>query len=95
MQKKLAGFTVEERDSFTQFLDKNELIDTYRSRHPDEKDCYSFWSFMKNARAKGIGWRLDYFITSSKVNALISHSYMRKHVQGSEYVLYQSVSRLG
>jgi len=40
---------------------------------------------MKNARAKGIGWRLDYFITSSKVNALISHSYMRKHVQGSDH----------
>jgi exodeoxyribonuclease III len=83
--KRTAGFTEQERASFTKFCDDNGLIDTYRTRHPDEKDCYSFWSHMRQARSKNIGWRLDYFIVSPSLDASISHSYIRKHVLGSDH----------
>lgn len=53
--KKNAGFTQEERNSFTQLLSKG-FVDTYRHLYPDRKNSYTFWTYMANARAKNVGW---------------------------------------
>lgn len=53
--KKTAGFTTEERNGMTEFLAEG-FVDTYRKLYPDETDVYTFWSYMRNARAKNIGW---------------------------------------
>lgn len=52
---KNAGFTREERDGMTDFL-KAGFEDTFRKLYPNEKDAYTFWSYMMNARSKNIGW---------------------------------------
>ena len=58
--EKTAGFTKEERESFTHFLEKG-WIDSYRRFYPTEVK-YSWWSMRTGGRAKNIGWRLDYFL---------------------------------
>uniref|UniRef100_A0A7S4I9H6 Uracil-DNA glycosylase n=1 Tax=Vannella robusta TaxID=1487602 RepID=A0A7S4I9H6_9EUKA len=63
--KKNAGFTVEERESFGKFLDSG-FVDLYRHHFPEEKNCYTYWSYFRAARSKNIGWRLDYFIVSQR-----------------------------
>lgn len=53
--KKNAGFTMEERNSFTDLL-KGGFVDSFRHKYPKAKDTYTFWSYMSNARKKNIGW---------------------------------------
>jgi len=78
------GFTVQERASFSKLLSSG-FVDTFRHFHPDERDCYSFWTFRHAARAKNIGWRLDYFITSARLISAVTQAYHRKHVLGSDH----------
>eukprot|EP01111_Echinosteliopsis_oligospora_P017732 TRINITY_DN779_c0_g1_i1.p1 TRINITY_DN779_c0_g1~~TRINITY_DN779_c0_g1_i1.p1 ORF type:complete len:359 (+),score=103.79 TRINITY_DN779_c0_g1_i1:68-1144(+) len=81
--KRTAGFTDEERESFTKIL-SNGLVDTYRHFNPDKK-TFSFWSYMGGNRAKNVGWRLDYFIVSQKILPNVKESIMRSAVQGSDH----------
>lgn len=53
--KRTAGFTQEERDGFTKLLDDG-FVDSFRELYPDKKNVYSFWTYMRNARAKNVGW---------------------------------------
>eukprot|EP00126_Sphaerothecum_destruens_P011575 Sdes_comp20935_c0_seq3m18387 len=60
---KNAGFTIEERNGFTELLSKG-FVDTFRHFYPDAVDQYTFWSARQNSRAKNNGWyfffRLDF-----------------------------------
>ncbi|XP_076251401.1 recombination repair protein 1 isoform X2 [Rhynchophorus ferrugineus] len=82
--KKNAGFTQEERDGMTDFL-SDGYIDSLRELYPDQEEIYTFWSYMSNARAKNIGWRLDYFIYSERIKDLICDSVVRSEVYGSDH----------
>lgn len=62
-----SGMTDQERDSFKKLLSHNGLVDTFRHANPDVK-AFSWWSYMANARAKDLGWRIDYILASE--NAL-------------------------
>ncbi len=62
--EKTPGFTPTERADFTHMLERCDLVDSFRARHPDTPGCYTYYSYRFNCRAKGIGWRLDYFLTS-------------------------------
>ena len=53
---KTAGFTKEERDSFTTLLEENKFVDSFRELYPEMKDAYSYWSYHFNARAKDGKW---------------------------------------
>ena len=64
--RKNAGFTDEERNKFTEFLEAG-FIDTYRFFNPDKTDIYSWWSYRFKAREKNAGWRIDYFCASNKL----------------------------
>lgn len=81
---KNAGFTIEEREGMTDFLDQG-FIDTYRKLYPDAKDVYTFWSYMKNARAKNIGWRLDYFLVSNRYIDNVCDNVIRDKIHGSDH----------
>lgn len=82
--KKNAGFTQEERDSFSTLLDSG-FVDSFRHLYPDKKGAYTFWTYMMNARAKNVGWRLDYFILSNALESNISDSLIHSEVMGSDH----------
>ena len=79
-----AGFSDEERNSFQQTLDCG-FTDTFRHLHPDETDCYTWWSYMFKAREKNVGWRIDYFLVSNRVNNTVYYADIHKDVLGSDH----------
>ena len=58
---KSAGYTQREIDEFEKLLESG-FQDSYRKLYPDKTDAFTFWSYMRGARAKNVGWRLDYFM---------------------------------
>ena len=81
---KNAGFTPEERAGFQRYID-NEFIDTFRHFHPNKKDEYSWWSYRFNARAKNIGWRIDYFLISPKLKSKLKSASILQKIHGSDH----------
>ena len=79
-----AGFTQEERDKLTAVLDSG-FIDTFRHFHPDEKDAYTWWSYMFHAREKNVGWRIDYFIASKALESRLVSAAIHPEVMGSDH----------
>lgn len=82
--KKNAGFTKEERNSFEKLFEETTLIDSFRKLKPEEEK-YSFWTYFHNARAKNIGWRIDYFLISKKLFKKIKKSDILTEVNGSDH----------
>lgn len=81
---KSAGFTDEERSKFTELLDSG-FIDTFRFLYPDQKDAYTWWSYMFNARAKNVGWRIDYFCLSERIKGVLLDAVIHKDIMGSDH----------
>ncbi len=81
---KNAGFTDEERACFTKVLE-NGFIDSFRFLYPEARDAYSWWSYMGNARAKNVGWRIDYFVVSEKLKDKIGEAKIHTAVMGSDH----------
>ncbi|XP_063701412.1 recombination repair protein 1-like [Culicoides brevitarsis] len=82
--KRNAGFTQEERDGMTDLLNLG-FVDTFRHFYPDKEKAYTFWTYMANARAKNVGWRLDYFLTSERFLGKVVDNVMRSEVMGSDH----------
>ena len=78
-----AGFTDEERNKFSVLL-SNGFIDTYRYMYPDKVE-YSWWSYMRQAREKNIGWRIDYFVVSDALKQNIEDAKIHTSVLGSDH----------
>ena len=79
-----AGFTIEERNKMTELLDAG-FIDTFRYLYPDKTDCYTWWSYMRKAREKNVGWRIDYFIVSDSIKNKIKEANIYKDIMGSDH----------
>ncbi|XP_044760564.1 exodeoxyribonuclease isoform X2 [Coccinella septempunctata] len=79
-----AGFTQEERDGMTDFLQEG-FIDTFREFYPDRKDAYTFWTYMNKSRTRNIGWRLDYFLVSERFKNKVCDSVIHDKVYGSDH----------
>lgn len=79
-----AGFTDEEREKMTELLNVG-FTDTYRYLYPEKEEAYSWWSYMGKAREKNIGWRIDYFIVSSKIEDKIKEAMIYPEVMGSDH----------
>lgn len=78
-----AGFTYEERAKLTELLESG-FIDAYRYYNPLEVK-FTWWSYMKNARANNIGWRIDYFIVSKKIIKNVLNTIIYDDVYGSDH----------
>ncbi|KAF9086082.1 hypothetical protein BGX23_009154 [Mortierella sp. AD031] len=66
-----AGFTPEERAGFSEILEEVDLVDTFREIQGNGKEAegqYSYFSYRFQCRVKGIGWRLDYFVTDREMH---------------------------
>ena len=83
--RKSAGFTDEERQSFGKLLKENNLIDTFRYFNPDKINAYTYWNYRTRARSKNKGWRIDYFLVSSKLIKKIKKSLILDKVMGSDH----------
>lgn len=81
---KNAGFTDEERACFTKVLE-NGFVDSFRYFYPNQTDAYSWWSYMANARAKNVGWRIDYFVVSESLKERMVDSKIHPQVMGSDH----------
>ena len=79
-----AGFTDEERGKFTELLEAG-FIDTFRYFYPDRKDAYTWWSYMFNARARNIGWRIDYFCVSERLKERLIDAVIHDEIPGSDH----------
>ncbi len=82
--RKNAGFTDEERACFTKVLESG-FIDTFRYFYPDLTDAYSWWSYMGQARAKNVGWRIDYFVASESLKDKLADAKIHHTVMGSDH----------
>lgn len=78
---KTSGYTQVEIDGMTYLLNKG-FVDSFRQLYPD-KVQYSFWSARFGARAKNLGWRLDYFLVDQ--NLTFKNSYILDQELGSDH----------
>ncbi len=78
-----AGFSDEERGKFTELLEAG-FTDTFRSLYPEEVK-YSWWSYMYGARAKNVGWRIDYFVVSDRILDKVKDSFILNEIMGSDH----------
>ncbi|XP_052852112.1 recombination repair protein 1 isoform X2 [Drosophila gunungcola] len=81
---KNAGFTQEERDKMTELLGLG-FVDTFRHLYPDRKGAYTFWTYMANARARNVGWRLDYCLVSERFVPKVVEHEIRSQCLGSDH----------
>lgn len=79
-----AGFTDEERGAFTRLLESG-FTDTFRYLNPTATGCYSWWSYMFNARANNAGWRIDYFLASNRLRERITNALIHPDIFGSDH----------
>ena len=78
-----AGFTDEERNSFSKLLSEQGVVDTFRSANPTQEKAYSWWSYRPGIRERNIGWRLDYCLASG--NLTWSKPEIHAQVMGSDH----------
>ncbi|MDQ0190358.1 exodeoxyribonuclease-3 [Alicyclobacillus cycloheptanicus] len=79
-----SGFTEEEREKMTLLLDSG-FTDSFRYLYPDRTDAYSWWSNMPGVRERNVGWRIDYFLVSSRLRPAILEARIDSHIFGSDH----------
>jgi len=77
------GFTIEERSGFERYIEQG-FIDTFREFNKDPGN-YSWWTYRFNARAKNIGWRIDYFCISKALRPMLMDAFILKDIMGSDH----------
>uniref|UniRef100_UPI003FEF15A1 exodeoxyribonuclease III n=1 Tax=Agathobacter sp. TaxID=2021311 RepID=UPI003FEF15A1 len=81
---KNAGFSNEERNKMTELL-ASGFTDTFRHFYPDTENIYSWWSYRFKAREKNAGWRIDYFITSKRLDTQLKGATIHTDIFGSDH----------
>lgn len=77
------GFTSEERDGLSAYL-KNGFTDSLRL-FKQGNGYYTWWSHFANARARNVGWRIDYFIISNRLKNKVENANIHPDVFGSDH----------
>jgi exodeoxyribonuclease-3 len=77
------GFTPEERAGFAAMV-KAGFLDTFREFEKGGGH-YSWWSPMSGARARNVGWRIDYFLLSPTLRPRLKRAFISKDVMGSDH----------
>ena len=78
-----AGFTNQERERFDDII-KSNFIDTFRLFNKDSGH-YTWWSYMRQARDRNIGWRIDYFCVSELFKSNLISSEILPNIMGSDH----------
>lgn len=81
---KSAGFMQEEIDGMDRYTGSG-LVDTFRHFYPDQAERYSWWSYRAGARAKNVGWRIDYFLASESFLPSLENAFILNEVPGSDH----------
>ncbi len=79
-----AGFSDEERGKMTELLGSG-FTDSFRYLYPDRRDAYSWWSYRAAARARNVGWRIDYFLLSDRLRPNLRDAAIYPEVTGSDH----------
>ena len=77
------GFTIEERDGFSALIQAG-FIDTFREFEPGGGH-YTWWSPMMNARARNVGWRIDYVLISAALRPRLQRAFIQSQILGSDH----------
>ena len=77
------GFTDEERAGFQAFMDAG-FVDTLRL-FKQGNGYYTWWSHFANARARNVGWRIDYFLVSAALKGKVAAADIHPAVTGSDH----------
>lgn len=78
------GFTNEEREGFDTF-EQAGYIDTFRAAYPEKGGAYTWWTHWANARARNVGWRIDYWLASKDIAPNVSNPAVHPNVMGSDH----------
>ena len=78
------GFSDEERAKFTELLAAG-FTDSFRFLYPDRRDAYSWWSYRAAARERNVGWRIDYFVVSDRLQPNIKEAFILPEILGSDH----------
>ena len=78
------GFTNEERAGFKNFLDAG-YVDTFRMFTPEGNGHYTWWTHWANARARNVGWRIDYFLISTALKHTVKNAQIHADIMGSDH----------
>ena len=77
------GFTPEERAGFSACVAAG-FVDTFREFERGGGH-YSWWSPLSGARARNVGWRIDYFLISQSLRPRLKHAFIRPKIMGSDH----------
>lgn len=80
---KTSGFLPEERAMIDKYL-THGFVDPFREFYP-AKEQYSWWSYRGNARARNVGWRIDYFLVSEALLSRVDDVIIHDDVLGSDH----------
>ncbi|XP_071588914.1 DNA repair nuclease/redox regulator APEX1 isoform X1 [Heliangelus exortis] len=78
------GFTREEREGFDAILGAG-FLDSFRHLYPEARNAFTFWTYLGGARQRNVGWRLDYFVLSQRLEEALCDSKIRNEVMGSDH----------
>lgn len=81
---KSAGYMQEEIDGMDRYTGDG-FVDTFRHFHPGLERAYSWWSYRAGARAKNVGWRIDYFLVSASMLDRVKNASILNHIMGSDH----------
>jgi len=81
---KSAGYMQEEIDGMDRFT-SGGFADSFRQRHPDRPEQYSWWSYRAGARDRNIGWRIDYFLVSEAILPSLNEAFILQEIKGSDH----------
>jgi exodeoxyribonuclease-3 len=81
---KSAGYMQEEIDGMDRYTSEG-LVDTFRHFYPDTIEAYSWWSYRAGARAKNVGWRIDYILVSASFLPSVKKAAILNEILGSDH----------
>ncbi len=82
--QKNAGFSPQEREKMTQLLSRG-FTDSFRHFYPDKTQAYTWWTYFSQARERNVGWRIDYFVVSERMNDKMADAEIHPEVMGSDH----------
>jgi len=81
---KTSGFLEEERAWIDVYLEHG-FVDAWRTLNPEAEGQYTWWMYMRNARERNIGWRIDYFLVSEALMPAVVGADILSDVMGSDH----------